>query len=75
MLDFILNLNKDKSNILYNKIDTSKIGITGGSQGGAGCIRAVTEFENGKYYKTLNTISTPRLEMAKNLKWEYDVKK
>ena len=73
MLDYVLNLNKDKSNILYNKIDISKIGITGGSQGGAGCLRAVTEFENGKYYKTLATISTPRFEMAKNLKWWFQI--
>ena len=75
MLDYILNLNQDESNILYKKIDIEKIGIIGGSQGGAGAIKAVTEFENGKKYKTLITISTPRLEMAKNLKWEYDPRK
>ncbi len=46
MLDYILNLNQDKSSILYKKIDVEKIGIVGGSQGAAGAIKAVTEFEN-----------------------------
>ena len=64
MLNYILDLSKDKSNILYNKIDILKIGITGGLQGRAGCIRAVTEFENEKYYKALVIISTPRFEIG-----------
>ena len=53
MLDYMLNI--DKNSVLYNKIDKDNLGIIGHSQGGAGAIRAVTEFENGKYYKTIFT--------------------
>ncbi len=74
MLDYILNVNSDS--VLYNKIDTDNIGISGFSQGGAGAIRAVTEFENGKYYKTIFTVSSVYSLFAKNMGWgEYDTSK
>ena len=63
MLDYIINL----YSILYKKFDLEKIGITGGSQGGAGERKEVTEFEKWQYYNTLVTLNTPRLEMTKSL--------
>ena len=75
MLDYMLKLNEDNSHVLYQKINVEKIGIIGGSQGAAGAIKAVTEFNNGKYYKTIVTLSLPRIEMAKNFNWNYDVSK
>ncbi len=72
-LNYMLNLTSDS--ILYNKIDKDNIGIVGYSQGGAGAIRAVTEFENGKYYKTMFTGSAAYSLLAKNMGWEYDAKK
>ncbi len=72
-LEFILNIAKD--NVLYGKIDKDNIGIIGYSQGGAGAIRAVTEFENSKYYKTIFTGSASYSTLSKNMGWGYDMKK
>lgn len=72
-LDYILNIKNDS--ILYNKIDINNIGIIGYSQGGAGAIRAVTEFENGKYYKTMFTGSAAYPFLANNMGWSYDISK
>ena len=73
MLDYMLNLDKDS--VLYNKIDKDNLGIIGHSQGGAGAIRAVTEFENGKYYKTIFTGSAAYPMLALSMHWEYDSSK
>ncbi|WP_295072467.1 hypothetical protein [Ruminococcus sp.] len=52
-LDLILNIGADSE--LYGKIDKNNIGIIGYSQGGAGAMCAVTNFDNGKLYKTIFT--------------------
>lgn len=72
-LDFMLNLDNDS--VLYNKIDKDNLGIIGYSQGGAGALRAVTQFENGKNYKAIFTGSAAYPLLAKNFGWEYDVSK
>ena len=69
-LDYMMNIDKDS--ILYNKIDYDNIGSIGHSQGGAGAIRAVTKFDNSKYFKTLFTGSASYPLLAKNMGWEYD---
>lgn len=72
-LDYMLDISNDS--ILYNKIDKENIGIVGYSQGGAGALRAVTEFENGSNYKTIFTGSAAYPLLAKNMGWEYDYTK
>ena len=72
-LNFILNADKD--NVLYNKVDKDNIGIIGYSQGGAGALRAITEFENSKYYKTIFTGSASYSTLSKNMGWGYDMTK
>lgn len=72
-LDYMLNISNDSK--LYNKIDKNNIGIIGYSQGGAGAIRAVTEFENGKNYKTIFTGSAAYPFLANNMGWNYDTSK
>ncbi len=72
-LDYMLNISNDSK--LYNKIDKNNIGIIGYSQGGAGAIRAVTEFENGKNYKTIFTGSAAYPLLANNMGWNYDTSK
>lgn len=72
-LDFILNVDKD--NVLHDKVDKDNIGIIGYSQGGAGALRAVTELENSKYYKTIFTGSASYSTLSKNMGWGYDMKK
>lgn len=75
MLDCLLTLDNDQSSIFYSKISRESIGIVGYSQGGAGAIRAVTEYENSSQYKTIFTGSAAYSLLAKNMGWEYDVSK
>ena len=72
-LDAVLSL--DSGSVLYGKIDTENIGIVGYSQGGAGAICAVTNYENGSRYKTIFTGSAAYPTLAKNMGWEYDASK
>lgn len=69
-LDFMLNIPADS--VLSGKIDYDSMGIVGYSQGGAGAIRALTNYENGKHYKTIFTGSAAYPTLARNMGWEYD---
>lgn len=72
-LDFMLHLPSDS--VLSGKIDYNNMGIIGYSQGGAGAICAVTNYENGALYKAMFTGSAAYPTLAKNMGWEYDVSK
>ena len=72
-LDYMLNVSTDS--ILSNKIDYGNMGIIGYSQGGAGAICAVTNYENGTRYKAIFTGSAAYPTLARNMGWEYDVSK
>ena len=74
-LDCILRLNDKSDSVFYKKISQTNIGIMGFSQGGAGAIRAATEFENSNRYKTMFTGSAAYPFLAKNMGWEYDASK
>lgn len=54
-LDYMLEQNQNPDSLFYEKVDTTNIGIAGYSQGGAGAVRAVTEYENSGLYKTIFT--------------------
>ncbi len=69
-LDFMLNIPADS--VLSGKIDYGNMGIIGYSQGGAGAICAVTNYENGARYKAMFTGSAAYPTLAKNMGWEYD---
>ena len=69
-LDFLMNPPTDS--ILYGKINYDALGIVGYSQGGAGAICALTNYENGQNYKTIFTGSAAYQLLAKNMGWEYD---
>ncbi|MBQ6572323.1 MAG: hypothetical protein IIX31_06515 [Alistipes sp.] len=71
-LDFLLAAADDDEHPLYGLIDTSKIGIAGYSQGGAGALRAATEFANSHCYTTLFTCSAASQLLSQNLGWAYD---
>lgn len=64
-LDYILELNNDSNSVFNNKISTENIGIVGYSQGGAGALRAVTEFDNSDKYKTIFTGSAAYAHLSK----------
>lgn len=72
-LDFMLNIPADS--VLAGKIDYDNMGIIGYSQGGAGAICALSNYENGKNYKTIFTGSAAYPTLAKNMGWEYDTSK
>lgn len=72
-LDFMLNVSADS--VLSGKIDYENMGIIGYSQGGAGAICALTNYENGRHYKTIFTGSAAYPTLAKNMGWEYDTSK
>ena len=72
-LDFMLNM--PAGSVLSGKIDYDRMGIIGYSQGGAGAICAVTNYENGARYKAMFTGSAAYPTLAKNMGWEYDVSK
>ena len=72
-LDCVMNLEGD--HILYDRLDPENMGIIGYSQGGAGALAAVSEYENGKVYKTIFTGSAAYQFMAGNFGWHYDVTK
>lgn len=74
-LDYVLKLNDKSDSVFYKKISQTNIGIIGFSQGGAGAIRAATEFENSNRYKTIFTGSAAYPFLAKNMGWEYDASK
>ena len=63
-LDYMLEQNKNSNSLFYEKIDIQNIGIIGYSQGGAGAIRAVTEYENSGLYKTIFTGSAAHSYLA-----------
>ena len=71
MLDYLLALPKDHR--LFERLDEENIGIVGFSQGGAGALAAVTEYDNGSAYKTIFTGSAAYQFMAGNFGWHYDV--
>ncbi len=72
-LDRVMSLEAD--HILYGRIDLENMGIIGYSQGGAGALAAVSEYENGKRYKAIFTGSAAYRFMAGNFGWHYDVTK
>lgn len=74
-LDYLMELNDNPDSVLYTKVSRENIGITGYSQGGAGALRAVTEFENSDKYKTIFTGSAAYVQLAKNMGWGYDISK
>ena len=72
-LDFMLNM--PAGSVLSGKINYDSMGIIGYSQGGAGAICAVTNYENGARYRAMFTGSAAYPTLAKNMGWEYDVSK
>lgn len=72
-LDYLLNL--PDNHPLRDRLDLTRIGLAGFSQGGAGALAAVSEFENGKYINTLFTGSAAYPQLAENMGWKYDFSK
>ena len=51
--------------------DPNRIAIGGHSQGGMGTFNAVTEYDNGRYYKVLFSLSPTNNDLALALQWGF----
>lgn len=57
VLNDMLALNNDSGSILYDRIDTENIGVTGFSQGGAGVFNVLTKYDEGRLIKAAAPLS------------------
>lgn len=57
---------------LSGRLDVDRMGIVGFSQGGAGALAALTQYENGGLYRTIFTGSAAYPFLAENMGWHYD---
>lgn len=76
-LQFMMQVNEDKSSIFYHKIDLDNIGIGGHSQGGVAVFNMVTNQEHGFMVKALYAASATSSYHTSSMadQWEYDVTK
>lgn len=65
-------LEENKPNIFYQKIDLGHVGIVGHSQGGVGVLNAVTAQEHGDIYQAAVSLSPTNKELADALEWSYN---
>ena len=68
-LDEFIALGETPGNQFYNKIDTSRIGLMGFSQGAFGSLMAITKYANGNRYKVLYLCSCPQPLLGHNMGW------
>ncbi len=66
-------IEEGKTNIFYQKVDLSNVGIVGHSQGGVGVFNAITAQAHKDIYKTAVSLSPANKELAHGIEWEYDV--
>lgn len=65
-------IEEGKTNIFYQKVDLSNVGIVGHSQGGVGVLNAITAQAHKGIYKAAVSLSPTNKEMAYALEWDYD---
>lgn len=65
-------IEEGKTNIFYQKVDLSNVGIVGHSQGGVGVLNAITAQAHKDIYKAAVSLSPTNKELAHALEWDYD---
>ena len=65
-------IEEGKTNIFYQKVDLSNVGIVGHSQGGVGVVNAITAQAHKDIYKAAVSLSPTNKELAHALEWDYD---
>ena len=66
------HLEEGKPNIFYQKVDLSRVGIVGHSQGGVSVLNAITAHAHKGIYQAAVSLSPTNKELAHNLEWDYD---
>lgn len=74
-LQYLIRANEQLDSLFYGHIDEGKIGVTGHSQGGAACIKTVTETNYAHLYRAAFLVSPTVPELAASLEWDYDISK
>lgn len=74
-LIWLLEQNGDPDSIFYQKVDTSRIGISGHSQGGVAVFNAVSEQPHGELYTCAVSLSPTELALATAIGLNYDPRK
>lgn len=67
-LDFAFNTKE-----VADMIDKDRVAIGGHSQGGMGAFNTINEYDNGKYYKVLFSLSPSHRDLGIALKWGFDL--
>ncbi len=67
----LLEWNNEEGNTFYRKVDEEKIGVTGHSQGGAGCLNAATKHGGEDIFKSIYSVSGAQRDLAVGL-WGED---
>ncbi len=65
-------IDADKENVFYGKIDLDNVGISGHSQGGIGVINAITDQKHSDIYKASVILSCGNTEFSSALQWDFD---
>lgn len=65
-------IEEGKTNIFYQKVDLSNVGIVGHSQGGVGVLNAITAQTHKDAYKAAVSLSPTNKELAHALEWDYE---
>lgn len=65
-------LEENKPNIFYQKIDLDRVGIVGHSQGGVGVLNAISAQEHQNVYRAAVSLSPTNQALADALEWSYD---
>ena len=71
----VMNQNKivdKKTSVFYHKVDFSRVGVVGHSQGGVGVISAITATKHKNIYKAAVALSPTNKSLAHALLWDYD---
>ena len=74
-LAWLLEQNDDPDSVIYQKVDTAHMGLSGHSQGGVGVFNAISEQPNGGMYACAVSLSPTQEDWAEALNIPYDPSK
>lgn len=70
-LQHLLDLDKDPSDPLFGKVDTTAIGLAGHSQGGVAVYNAATQYDLSHLFKAICPQSCASPDLSEGLGWDF----